>query len=510
MNVNLLKMGKTWLLVFLFLIVGVTSAQADFQLADDLTVYGFLRQTCVINTGTGNPNLLDASVFPMAVQSDKNRLHLMRTMLQFEFDYHPTDVFKVYTKMRAIHDQTELLNSKLNDYDAMPWGPRHGSDMISGHGEEHFQADIWEFWANYEGDNLWVRLGKQQIAWGDLPGLRIADKVNPLDLSWHLTFEPEEFENVRIPEWALRVYYTLPETISGPFDELFIDAYINPGDVKPDMQPATGSPYDNGWKSWVTSSSSAGIDHLDDNRGETEWGARIGFNLGNLAASFNYLSIHYHTPIWDYTVDNSIAGWASSIEFPEIDMYATTLSYALPQPFNTSITFEGSYTPDHPWQTAGSAPGPFGTYRGEATLYRAAIYLERNVFFMNSISRFFFPGKLAFLYYRHHISSGESVKINWAPGSPNEANELDWDMDQFYLSYTLPFGQGAMFEINPTVNYITEGAYRIKCFLKCQPNYDWRFDIGAAWLGGSGDKHFMNYDVYNWQDEVYARITYMF
>ena len=57
MNVNYLKMGKTWLFVFLFFIVGVTNARATVELADKLTLNGMFRQTAVMSIGTTNAKL---------------------------------------------------------------------------------------------------------------------------------------------------------------------------------------------------------------------------------------------------------------------------------------------------------------------------------------------------------------------------------------------------------------------------------------------------------------------
>ena len=53
----ILKKGKAWLFIFLFLMVGVTNARADIQLTDNLTLNGFLRQTAVMSIGTTNPIL---------------------------------------------------------------------------------------------------------------------------------------------------------------------------------------------------------------------------------------------------------------------------------------------------------------------------------------------------------------------------------------------------------------------------------------------------------------------
>lgn len=131
---------------------------------------------------------------------------------------------------------------------------------------------------------------------------------------------------------------------------------------------------------------------------------------------------------------------------------------------------------------------------------------------MNSMSRFFFPGRIGFMYYRHWVDSSDNEDVKLTPAAYGETNRLDWAMDQFYLSYTLPFGQGASWEINPKC-FVSpqEGAYKIQCFLKYSPNYDWRFDLGAMWQGGSSRRAFLpSGNSYRWNDEMYFRVTYSF
>jgi hypothetical protein len=408
MNVNYLKMGKTWLLVFLFFIVGVTNAQA-FELADKLTLNGFLRQTAVMSIGTANSRLEDYQATEGS--GDKPDFNLIRTMVQLELNYQPTDVLRFYMKGRATHDQTYMWQSDLGRYNTTPWTYDHtGWDLKTGYGEDSFMAEIWEVWANIEMDLLWIRLGKQQIAWGDLPGVRIADKVNPLDKSWHLTNEPEEYENIRIPEWAVRVYFTFPETMTGFFNEVFIDGYWNPGNIHPDIQPAPGSPYMNaysgnpnemsggpgGFRNYPTGAPQPDPDFILHGE-EDEYGIRLGFNVDEFQVTFNFMSMYNDFPLWDFNnapVQTTVGGGPPRWEnlnvgtiYPEIDVYAMTMSYAFSNPINTSVTFEGSYTPNQPWQA--NAPGPPSVAEGK--YYRTAIYLDRNVFFMNSLSRFFSP-----------------------------------------------------------------------------------------------------------------------
>jgi hypothetical protein len=499
MNVNFLKMGKTWLIVFLFLIVGVTNARADIELTDNLTIFGFLRQTATMSMGTNNPTL---EAYQAVNGGKKPDFNLIRTLLQIELNYQPTEIFRLYMKTRATHDQTYMWQSDLGSYNTTPWTyEHHGSDLKTGYSEDSFMAEIWEVWANIETDLWWIRLGKQQIAWGDLPGVRIADQINPLDKSWHLTNEPEEYENIRIPEWAARVYFTFPENMSGPFEEVFIDSFWNPGDVHPDIQPSPGSPYMNAFSGGAPQPDP----DFDPIRGEDEYGVRLGCNVSGFQTTLMYMSVHADFPVWDFfgAPEQAFTPWGTV--YPSFDIYAMTLNYAFASPLNTSVNFEASYTPDQPWQST-ATPWPSVD---EGAWWRTAIYLERNVFFMNSLTRFFFPASLRFMYYRHWIDSSDEDDVKLSPAPLGTSNRLDWAYDNIYLSYTLPFGKGANWQINPIVNWGVEGSYKIQCFLKYAPNYIWRFDLGAIWQGGSSERAFQ-YTGSGWNDEIYMRATFMF
>ena len=143
----------------------------------------------------------------------------------------------------------------------------------------------------------------------------------------------------------------------------------------------------------------------------------------------------------------------------------------------------------------------------EGAFLRAVFWAERDFHFMSDLSRFFYDSKLLVLYYRHHIFDSEKVKLSPAPlGS---INRLDWDLDTVYVSFTQGFGEGKSQQINPGVFWNPEGGYKIQCFYKYQPNFDWRIDLGVIWQGGSGDRAFL-YSNQPYQDEVYFRITYDF
>ena len=489
MNVDYLKKGKAWLLVFLFFIVGVADASADIYLTDDLTLTGMVRQTCVYSMGTANPALAQKADF-----------NLMRSLFQAELDYRPTDIFRFYIKGRVNYDQTDLIDSDLDSYDAVPWTfETHDSDLRTRR-DDNISAEIWEVWFNIEFDQLWVRLGKQQIAWGDLVSVRVADNANPLDLSWHLKSEPEEFENIRIPEWAARVYYTLPDKFSGPFYEIFIDAFINPGDIHPDIQPATGSPYQNAF------SYLAGDENFDL-RGETEWGIRLGFNLGVFQGTFSYMDVHMDYPVWHVDVPSSLPNHTT---YPEIEIYAMTLNYAFPNPINTSVQFEGSYTPDYMWQSTyverlGLPGGP--PQMEEGAWWKAAVILEKDweIFPRRKLMT------TRFMWYRHWVDSSDADNVKLSPAPLSNANRLDWAWDLFMVQATQTFGPGGNFnhEATAQVFWCQEGSYNIKLWYNWKPTENWRLDLGAAWKGGSGDRAFLHSNA-SWNDELFGRISYYY
>lgn len=73
-----------------------------------------------------------------------------------------------------------------------------------------------------------LRVGRQQVVWGETDNFRALDVINPLDLRWHWTWE--SWEDIRIPLWMARGVYDIGKL--GPFDESFVEAVYIPWDVQ--------------------------------------------------------------------------------------------------------------------------------------------------------------------------------------------------------------------------------------------------------------------------------------
>ncbi len=83
-------------------------------------------------------------------------------------------------------------------------------------------GDFREYYLTADFGNLSIQLGKQQLVWGESDLFRMADIVNPLDLSWHYVFPC--FQDIRIPlrmaviSYAPRWHDLLVEVVAIPED----------------------------------------------------------------------------------------------------------------------------------------------------------------------------------------------------------------------------------------------------------------------------------------------------
>ncbi len=73
-----------------------------------------------------------------------------------------------------------------------------------------------------------LRIGRQQVVWGETDNFRALDVINPLDLSWHWTYE--SWEDIRIPLWMVRGIYDIGKF--GPLEESFVEAIWIPADFR--------------------------------------------------------------------------------------------------------------------------------------------------------------------------------------------------------------------------------------------------------------------------------------
>ena len=85
---------------------------------------------------------------------------------------------------------------------------------------------------NFKTLPLSLRLGRQQIVWGETDNFRLLDRVNALNLTWHL--QQESWDELRTPYWMIKGLVDF-DRVGGltPLSNSFLEFYWNPGDWYP-------------------------------------------------------------------------------------------------------------------------------------------------------------------------------------------------------------------------------------------------------------------------------------
>src|SRR4051812_42519371 len=247
-----MRKGKlcSWLLPILFAIGAGSTAWAQYRIGP-FEITGFYQYTADVPVDRSNPNNSTCLSFvigqyhcgsTLQKEPGKPNFLLMRQLLDVNIFGKFSDNFSLTLEPRFFFDMTKIADpDRLRQYESLPAHFPGNGGMLRGGGND-FKAEMWQVYTDYRNSGWWVRLGKQQIAWGEALGLRVLDIVNPLDLSQNLSTDRifEEFDRVRIPQWFARVNYTIPnETMQ----DLTAEFILNPGAVVPTILPPQGSPF---------------------------------------------------------------------------------------------------------------------------------------------------------------------------------------------------------------------------------------------------------------------------
>jgi len=238
-----------WATAFALTVLLGGTAGAQFNVGP-FEITGFYQFTVDTPTEHANPNNSSCLSFIVGAfqcspglqkKGGKPDLLLMRQLLDLNIYGKLSESWSVTFEPRLFFDMTKIADNHFRQYESLP-APFSGNGWMLRGGGNDFKAEMWQAYTDYRNGSWWVRLGKQQIAWGEALGLRVLDTVNPLDLSQNLSTDRifEEFDRVRIPQWFARVDYTIPnETIP----DLTAEFILNPGLVAPTILPPQGSPF---------------------------------------------------------------------------------------------------------------------------------------------------------------------------------------------------------------------------------------------------------------------------
>jgi len=101
--------------------------------------------------------------------------------------------------------------------------------------------DLWECYADVSKGPAFLRIGRQNLSWGETDVFRLLDMINPLDDTYGGIFE--DLDDRRIPLWMLRGSYNFGYV--GPIASLNIEGFWVPGNWDTRVAPISpdGTPY---------------------------------------------------------------------------------------------------------------------------------------------------------------------------------------------------------------------------------------------------------------------------
>lgn len=123
--------------------------------------------------------------------TDKNYPQKLKNIIELAGQYNiKGDELVFFAKAKYFYDSAYAKN-KLD---------------IAAHYMEHIQRTEWlrDCYLDYTQGPWFLRLGKQQIAWGQADGITILDRVNPVDLREYWL---PDFVDIRIPLWMFNINY---------------------------------------------------------------------------------------------------------------------------------------------------------------------------------------------------------------------------------------------------------------------------------------------------------------
>ena len=201
-------------------------------------VVNLLPPSTAVGTWTTVPATSDTARRPVDYEHNLFNMHILRGEVEMGMKF--TNDLKLIARARAIYDPGKYKDFDENKLNGVYGGISGGDPALYQGTPNYFQYRVEGAkhpnpleWAgknymvyfptlllDYNHGPLNVRLGNQQIAWGQAIFFRVLDVVDGLDLRRHsvLDYAQEEFSDKRVPSPALRVGYQFS-------DELLIDGF---------------------------------------------------------------------------------------------------------------------------------------------------------------------------------------------------------------------------------------------------------------------------------------------
>ncbi|MBK7170275.1 MAG: hypothetical protein IPH83_13955 [Gammaproteobacteria bacterium] len=338
------------------------AAAAPSALALDLNVSGFVRQEMAykltddenpfnqqgnVYNGKPTPNYVFNNILGIPVDvtrpdySESNDWNLMATRGELDVKATFTENLTGSMKLRAYYDPG-IYNDlgDVNQFEANFRGDCGSRLEVCG---DDFMIDLPSFHLDYSDGPFWVRVGNQQIAWGESIFFRVLDVPNGLDLRRHsfLDWASEEYADERVPSLGVRGSYRFQ-------NEWELEAFAQ--EFNPTIYAAENSPYNTIGTQFVRQEADA-FDEVDD---EWNFGMRLRGQIGELGLQFMAVSRRNPDGAFRWTTSKVNPFTKAGIPDPEaIPGSGITTGQLLSQTPFEPFTGQGIYTAREWFEYAG-------------------------------------------------------------------------------------------------------------------------------------------------------------
>ena len=318
---------------------------------------------------------------PETSRNDRFSPSMVRGSLLLDADAKTGPVaWKVVGRADQEYKTTYLRDLETLNRQNSPGGP--GSQLM----DQYNQAELREYYADFSPvDRVSLRIGKQQVVWGETDFFRALDLVNGFDYRWR-SFLEREGDELRKPLFLVKAKVDVPEA-DGSLQLLFRPGIDRLRDV--------GNSYDLYGGRWA-GQPYKGVDFLAPgalNYNYRAPGANVGDMTGGvrwegIAGPVNYSLAYLKTFNNDPVVNSAFApsgstptGALGDFIFPKIDLFGATVSGYVPA-IDSVLSTELVYTRNAPYNVGtnffgGVLPGFGGIIKKD--LVTTMVRIDKNL-----------------------------------------------------------------------------------------------------------------------------------
>jgi hypothetical protein len=266
----------------------------------------------------------------------------------------------------------EINQTGFNNFGSNNMQDSPGTEIM----DQYNQGEFREYYVEFDPiQRVKLRLGRQQVVWGETDFFRAMDVIHGYDYRWRLFIEPEN-EELRKPLILANAMIQVPE-VGGSLQAIFRPGALNRPSWTGNTYPLEGGRWNpqpaHAWD--VLGPAKYNYDYPDGDTDDATWGARWSGIAGPISYSLIYLKTFNNDPVLnpglkEFAFENQeTTGLAGDLVFPKIDVAGVTASgYApwLDAVLSTEVVYTfreafnkgGSATPMNKYDSLGSNIGP--------------------------------------------------------------------------------------------------------------------------------------------------------